>query len=63
MPLVGIYLEKSIVQKHTCIPVFIAALFTITGTCKQPKCLPAGEWTHVWYIYTVEYYSGTKVMK
>ena len=34
----GIYLEKNVFQKHTCIPTFILALFTITKTWKQPKC-------------------------
>ena len=38
MPLLGIYLEKNLVQKDTCTPVFTAALFTITKTWRQPKC-------------------------
>ena len=38
IPLLGIYLEKNRVRKDTCIPVFIAALFTIARTWKQPKC-------------------------
>ena len=38
IPLLGIYLEKTIIQKDTCTPMFIAALFTITRTWKQPKC-------------------------
>ena len=29
VPLLGIYLEKTIIQKATCIPMFIAALFTV----------------------------------
>ena len=37
-PLLGIYLEKSIIQKDTCAPMFIAALFTIARTWKQSKC-------------------------
>ena len=36
-PLLGIYLEKTLNSKITC-PVFIAALFTIAKTWKQPKC-------------------------
>ena len=36
--LLGIYLEKNMVQKGTYIPVFTAVLFTIAGTWKQPKC-------------------------
>ena len=41
--------------------MFIAALFTITKTWKQPKCPSAEEWIkNIWYIYTMEYYSATK---
>ena len=36
--LLGIYPEKTIIQKDTCIPIFTAALFTIARTWKQPKC-------------------------
>ena len=38
VPLLGIYLEKTIIQKDTCTPMFIAALFTIISAWKQPKC-------------------------
>ena len=38
IPLLGIYPEKNMVQKGTCTPVFIAALFTLAKTWKQPKC-------------------------
>ena len=41
--------------------MFIAALFTITRTWKQPKCPPTDEWIKkMWRIYTVEYYSAIK---
>ena len=41
--------------------MFIAALFTIARTWKQPRCLLADEWIRkLWYIYTMEYYSATK---
>ena len=43
VPLLGIYLEKSIIQKDTCAPMFIAALFTIARTWKQPKHPPVDE--------------------
>ena len=36
--LLGIYPEKNMVQKDTCTPMFIAALFIIAKTWKQPKC-------------------------
>ena len=40
--------------------MFIAALFTIARTCKQPRC-PSDEWIRkLWYIYTMEYYSAIK---
>ena len=38
IPLLGMYLEKTINQKDTSIPIFIAALFTMTKTWKQRKC-------------------------
>ena len=41
--------------------MFIAALFTIARTWKQPKCPSTDEWIKkMWYIYTMEYYSATK---
>ena len=43
-----------------CTPMFIAALFTITGTWTQPTCPLVDEWIRkLWYIYTMEYYSAT----
>ena len=38
IPLLGIYPEETKTEKDTCIPLFIAALFTIARTCKQPRC-------------------------
>ena len=41
--------------------MFIAALFTIARTWKQPKCPSTAEWIKkMWYIYTMEYYSAIK---
>ena len=41
--------------------MFVAALFTITRTWKQPKCPSPEEWIKkMWYIYTMEYYSAIK---
>ena len=58
VPLLGIYLEKTEMEKDTCTPVFIAALFTIARTWKQPRCPLTDEWIKkLWYIYTMEYYS------
>uniref|UniRef100_A0A5G2QS43 Uncharacterized protein n=1 Tax=Sus scrofa TaxID=9823 RepID=A0A5G2QS43_PIG len=44
--------------------MFIAALFTIAKTWKQPKCLLTDNWIRkMWYIYTMEYYSAIKKNK
>ena len=41
--------------------MFIAALFTIARSWKQPKCPSTDEWIKkMWYVYTVEYYSAIK---
>ena len=63
IPLLGIYLEKTLIQKDTCNPVFIAALFAIAKTWKQPKCPSTDEWLKKMYIHTMEYYSAIKRMK
>ena len=61
IPLLGIYPEKTIIQKDTCTPMFIAALFTIARTWKQTKCLSTDEWIKkMWYIYTMKYHSAIK---
>ena len=57
----GIYTKETRIEKDTCIPMFIAGLFTIARTWKQPRCPLADEWIRkLWYIYTVEYYSAIK---
>ena len=40
--------------------MFIAALFTIAKTCKQPKCPLKEEWIKMWNTYIMEYYSVIK---
>ena len=61
IPLWGIYPEKTIIQKESCITMFTAALFTIARTWKQPKCPSTDEWIKkMWCIYTMEYYSAIK---
>ena len=42
--LLGIYPEETKIEKDTCIPLFIAALFTIPRTWKQPRCPLTDEW-------------------
>ena len=61
IPLLGMYPEKTIIQKESCTTMFIAALFTIARTWKQPKCPLTDEWIKkMWHIYTTEYYSAIK---
>ena len=53
--------EKTIIEKDTCTPVFVTAVFTVARTWKQPRCPLTDEWIKkLWYIYTVEYYSAMK---
>ena len=55
----GIYPEETKIEKDTCILMFIAALFTIARTRKQPRCPLTDEWINkLWYIYAKEYYSA-----
>ena len=44
IPLLGIYPEKTIIQRDTCTSMFIAAPFTIARISKQPKCPSTDEW-------------------
>ena len=64
IPLLGIYLDKTIIQIDKYTPMFIAKLFTVAKTGKQPKCTSVDEWIEkLWYMYTMEYYSTIKRMK
>ena len=57
IPLLGIYAEETKIEKDTFIPLFIAALFIIAKTWKQPRCQLTDEWiSKWWYIYIMEYY-------
>ena len=61
IPLLGLYPEETKIERDTCIPSFIAALFTIARTWKQPICPSTDEWIQkLWYIYTMEYYSAIR---
>ena len=61
IPLLGISPEETKIKRDTCIPLFIAALFTIARTWKQPRCPLTDEWMkQSWHIYTMEYYSAIK---
>ena len=61
IPLLGIHTEETRSERDTCTPMFIAALFIIARTLKQPRCPWTDEWIRkLWYIYTMEYYSAIK---
>jgi len=61
IPLLGIYPDKTFLQKDTCTCMFTATLFTIAKIWKQPKCPSTDDWIrNIWYIYTMEYYSAIK---
>ena len=54
IPLLGIHTEETRIERDACTPMFIAALFTIARTWKQPRCPLADEWIRkLWYLYTL----------
>ena len=62
IPLLGIYPEDVPTgKKDTCSTMFIAALFIIARSWKEPRCPSTEEWIQkMWFIYTMEYYSAIK---
>jgi hypothetical protein len=62
IPLLGIYLEDVPTgNKDTCFTIFLAALFIIARSWKEPRCPSTEDWIQkMWYIYTMEYYSAIK---
>ena len=53
IPLLGIHTEETRIERDSCSPIFIAALFIRARTWKQPRCPSADEWIRkLWYIYT-----------
>ena len=62
IPLLDIYTEDAqTCNKDTCSTMFIAVLFIIARSLKEPRCPSTEEWIkEVWYIYTMEYYSAIK---
>ena len=59
--LLGMHTEETRIERDTCTPMFITALFIIARIWKQPRCPSADEWIRkLWYIYTMEYYSAIK---
>ena len=61
IPLLGIHTEETRSERDTCSPLFIAALFIIARTWKQPRSPSADKWIRkLWYIYPMECYSAIK---
>ena len=59
--MLGIHTKETRIERDTCTPMFIAALFIIARTWKQRRCPLADEWIRkLWYINTMEYYSAIK---
>ena len=57
----GIPTKETRIERDTCTLMFIAALFLIARTWKQPRCSLADEWIRkLWYIYTIEHHSAIK---
>ena len=61
IPLLGMYLDKTFLEKGMCSPVFTATLFTVAKTWKPPKGPSTDAWIEkMWYVFTMKYYSTTK---
>ena len=52
IPLLGIHTKETRIERDTCTPMFIAALFTIARTWKQPRCSSADKWIRKCGTYT-----------
>ena len=63
IPLLGIHSEETRIERDTYTPMFIAALFIIARTWKQPRCPSADEWIRkLWYIFTFHFHTLEKEM-
>ena len=59
IPMLGIHTEETRIERDTCTPMFVAALFTVARTWTQPRFPSADKCLRKpWYIYTMEYYSA-----
>ena len=59
IPLLVKHTEETRIERDTCTPMFITALFTIARTWKQPRCPSVDKWIRkLWYIHRMEYYSA-----
>ena len=60
IPMLGIDTEETKSERHLY-PVYIAALFTVSRTWKQPRCPLADEWIRkLWHIHSMDCYSAVK---
>ena len=61
IPLLCIHTEETRIERDMCTPMFIAAMFTLARTWKQPGGPLADDWIRkLSHIYTMEYYSAIK---
>ena len=61
IPLLGIHIKETRIERGICTPKFTATLCTIARSWKHPRCPTADKWIRMlWYIYTMEYYSAIK---
>ena len=61
IPLLSIHTKETRIERDTCTPIFIKALFAVARTWKQSRCPSTEKWIRkLWYIYTMEYYSAIK---
>ena len=61
IPLLGTHTKETRTERDMHTSMFIAALFTVVRTWKQPGCLLVDKWIRKsWYINTMEYYSAIK---
>ena len=64
IPLLGIHTEETRIERDTCTPIFITALFTTVRTWKQPRCPSADKWIRkLWYICTMDYLKDSHYLK
>ena len=56
----GIRTEETRIERDMCTPMFIAVVFTVARTWKQPRYPSADEWIRKLCIYTMEYHSAIK---
>ena len=58
----GIYPKDPnvVIRRGMCTRMFIAPMSTIAKLWKEPRCPSTDEWTKIWYLYTMEYYTAIK---